>query len=143
MADGYSNSYLTIAASKSADSNGYLTSGEQDMQLYTYSTKQIECNIYARRSVDHFFPAAPEPPLVLLSRGWVWQERLLPPPFLHFGPQEMVLECRSSNVCECGYERWPSEGWPKYMHSKSIAKGDLDDIAQRWRVIICNSYIST
>lgn len=116
MADVYSNAFLMIAASKSADSNGKLTCNEQDVQLCTYWPKQIGCKLYARRSVDHFFPASPEPPFVLLSRGWVWRERLLSPRFLHFGPQEMVLEYRSINMCECGYEQWPSEAVLKLKH---------------------------
>lgn len=38
----------------------------------------------------------------LASRAWAFQERLMPPRILHFGPEEMVWECASALDCECG-----------------------------------------
>lgn len=38
----------------------------------------------------------------LASRAWAFQERLMPPRVLHFGPDEIVWECASALDCECG-----------------------------------------
>jgi Heterokaryon incompatibility protein (HET) len=37
----------------------------------------------------------------LLQRAWVFQEQILSPRIIHFGPYEMVWECRSGLQCEC------------------------------------------
>ncbi|KAL2165946.1 hypothetical protein VTG60DRAFT_3566 [Thermothelomyces hinnuleus] len=40
--------------------------------------------------------------LPLLSRAWAYQERLLAPRVLHFGPQEVLWECAQLLDCDCG-----------------------------------------
>ncbi|KAL2148289.1 hypothetical protein VTH82DRAFT_2437 [Thermothelomyces myriococcoides] len=40
--------------------------------------------------------------LPLLSRAWAYQERLLSPRVLHFGPQEVLWECAQLLDCDCG-----------------------------------------
>lgn len=40
----------------------------------------------------------------LSTRGWAFQERLLSPRTLHFGPSEMGWECRALCTCECSAE---------------------------------------
>jgi hypothetical protein len=37
----------------------------------------------------------------LLHRAWVYQEMLLSPRVLHFGPEELVWECDQAVLCEC------------------------------------------
>lgn len=37
----------------------------------------------------------------LLTRGWVFQERMLAPRMVHFHISEMVWECRTATLCEC------------------------------------------
>ncbi|KAI1295272.1 heterokaryon incompatibility protein-domain-containing protein [Xylaria venustula] len=37
----------------------------------------------------------------LLSRAWVYQERVLSPRVLHFLPDELMWECKSGSECEC------------------------------------------
>ncbi|KAF2730049.1 hypothetical protein EJ04DRAFT_393351, partial [Polyplosphaeria fusca] len=39
----------------------------------------------------------------LLSRAWAFQERILSPRVLHFGP-ELYWECRQTTQCECGHK---------------------------------------
>ncbi|KAL9088462.1 MAG: hypothetical protein Q9165_006186 [Trypethelium subeluteriae] len=36
----------------------------------------------------------------IVRRGWVVQERLLPPRVLHFGRKQLFWECREKNACE-------------------------------------------
>jgi hypothetical protein len=38
----------------------------------------------------------------LLSRAWVYQERMLSTRVLHFGRYELFFECKSTIQCECG-----------------------------------------
>jgi hypothetical protein len=53
---------------------------------------------YARERDNEPFP--------LLSRAWAYQERLLAPRVLHFGPQELFWECMQNLDCECGTLKW-------------------------------------
>ncbi|KAK3396811.1 hypothetical protein B0T20DRAFT_356544 [Sordaria brevicollis] len=46
-----------------------------------------------------YFRTPKEP---ILSRAWVFQERLLSRRTLHFGSSEVLWECRSGCFCECG-----------------------------------------
>jgi len=38
----------------------------------------------------------------LLTRGWIFQERLLSPRVLRFDHQELIFECMEGYMCECG-----------------------------------------
>jgi len=38
----------------------------------------------------------------LMSRGWVFQERLLSPRTVHFHRSELIWECKEFYDCECG-----------------------------------------
>lgn len=42
-----------------------------------------------------------EPAFPTLSRGWIYQERLLASRVLHFGPHELHWECMAESVCQC------------------------------------------
>ncbi|KAK3903569.1 heterokaryon incompatibility protein-domain-containing protein [Staphylotrichum tortipilum] len=47
-------------------------------------------------------PTKQKDTLPLLARAWGYQERLLAPRVLHFGPQELFWECMQTLACECG-----------------------------------------
>ncbi|KAF2496592.1 HET-domain-containing protein [Lophium mytilinum] len=70
----------------------------------------------------------PVPHSPLLRRGWVYQERLLSPRILHFGPDELIWECATMLRCECGFEpnisRVPH---PKKNHAfaQRVARADM------------------
>lgn len=44
---------------------------------------------------------APTSSLPIFTRGWILQERFLSPRILHFGPEELSLECLTSTTCQC------------------------------------------
>jgi Heterokaryon incompatibility protein (HET) len=110
MASIFENSFLTLAASMAPDDSGKffvqmdqesskvskLTGSAADGKTYT---------IYARRPIHHYLDddwsgshtTANAP---LLTRAWVFQERLLAPRVLHFG-EELTWECREESYCEC------------------------------------------
>ncbi|KAK6860378.1 hypothetical protein PG995_004014 [Apiospora arundinis] len=50
--------------------------------------------------VDPFFWWSEVTNTVLLSRGWVFQERYLAPRVLHFGAQQLLWECTTMDACE-------------------------------------------
>jgi hypothetical protein len=105
MASIYKNSYVTIGATHSVNSDGgcytpaelsrhdaktlALTSRDDDGQVNT---------IYARVP---FFHEMRNQSFPLLDRGWVLQERLLSPRILHFAGYELVWECTEGVHCEC------------------------------------------
>ncbi|KAK0716363.1 heterokaryon incompatibility protein-domain-containing protein [Lasiosphaeris hirsuta] len=47
-------------------------------------------------------PGRQKESLPLLTRAWAYQERLLAPRVLHFGPQEVFWECMQTLDCDCG-----------------------------------------
>ncbi|ORX96794.1 heterokaryon incompatibility protein-domain-containing protein [Clohesyomyces aquaticus] len=109
MAEIYENSYLTLAATASPnDSQGCFTNPTGDAAISEWHIPRAypdTCLLAARKPIQHWdtlllgrllqrFP--------LLSRAWVFQERLLSPRVLHFCGSELVWECRVVSSCECG-----------------------------------------
>ncbi|KAK8123146.1 hypothetical protein PG984_011816 [Apiospora sp. TS-2023a] len=75
--------------------------------------------------VDPYFWWAEVTNTVLLSRGWVFQERYLAPRVLHFGANQLLWECTTLDACET-YPR----GLPDYVKSgghTDIKRLKLDD----------------
>lgn len=100
MSTIYRNAFVTIAATNSSgDSRGCYTSGTELDKDYEVGT-----HFYVREKPAHF-ESSPSPSTFLsfplLSRAWFYQERLLSPRVLHFGPRELVWECEESSGCQC------------------------------------------
>lgn len=109
MADIYQNSYINLTATSSdCGSSGCFPNTPQ-----AYKERYLETpraggklhQILIRQRLSHWAV----PPTVssnrenpLLSRGWVFQERVLSPRNLHFCKDELVWECGQETVCECG-----------------------------------------
>ncbi|KAF2803546.1 uncharacterized protein BDZ99DRAFT_546760, partial [Mytilinidion resinicola] len=83
MATIYQNSYIALAATKSRNGSEGCFSSATPMDQ------------------DH--PLTP--PLAEMSRGWVYQEKLLAPRVLHFCTKELVWECQEGDDCECNNYR--------------------------------------
>ncbi|KAJ8106723.1 hypothetical protein OPT61_g9350 [Boeremia exigua] len=110
MCDIYSKSHLTIAASKSEDSTGgcYAASNTVDDKTHWFeNSKNEQYNVHVRTCIVHLgeefnFLAQGIPTVFpLTKRAWVFQERLLSPRVVHFGPTELYWECSTGTVCEC------------------------------------------
>ncbi|KAI1737720.1 heterokaryon incompatibility protein-domain-containing protein [Xylaria scruposa] len=125
----YSQAILTISADAAEDSfSGFLEPPARNVQktsvviyepISTDTASQVA--IHVRRRGDlafqlpyhDYYPNDPwikEPwngtkELIIRSklstRAWAFQERLLSPRTLHFGPSEMAWECRGLCACEC------------------------------------------
>jgi hypothetical protein len=161
MAMVYANSLLTIAATASCGDETGLFARTSDIELrgtvpiFDRSDTEVHVPycIYARKKIQH--PGAHrktsplEAQLPLLSRGWVYQERLLSTRVVHFGPQEIAWECKSIAVCQCGkyeadylqmtsfneYNSTPSR-YPKLFHEHGMLAKDISFKRGRWRQII-------
>jgi hypothetical protein len=117
MASVYRNSHLTIAATHSANGHGGLFSPTEDFEVFGKTPDGEDYFLCFRERIDHHIEksdfssdevksrASGHPTLThhpLLTRAWVYQERMLSPRVLHFGRYEIFFECRSLIQCECG-----------------------------------------
>ncbi|KAL7932098.1 heterokaryon incompatibility domain-containing protein [Trichoderma chlorosporum] len=109
MADIYHLSCLTLAATWS-DSN---STGCFPNQSAEYAEHSLEVSnsaqdnfwLKVRRKLPHWAAsptAMPTRENPLLSRAWVFQERVLSPRVLHFCLREIIWECCEHTICECG-----------------------------------------
>jgi hypothetical protein len=121
MASVYRNGHLTIAATNSPNGHGGLFSRTQDFEVSGKTPDGEDYFLYFRERIDHHIENSDptlsisynglgngppgHPSLAyhpLLTRAWVYQERMLSPRVVHFGPYEVFFECRSLIQCECG-----------------------------------------
>lgn len=155
MARVYQNSYITIAATKSSNSQSSLLRGltkthQLDGHHYIQDYPRIEhCGrellpVWDTVSKAYLYP--------LLDRAWVYQERLLSPRVLHFGPNELFWECCQIMECECGSLDWMPPGDldtlsdfdlnsqstipPKVLHQHALQSKDPVLMTRRWQKIV-------
>ena len=113
MADIYQNAHVTLAATSAASGSAgcFPEAGrrakhfveEKELRLPDSMTQWR--GIRLREKVQHWtvpLSKSSAKAFPLLSRGWVFQERVLSPRVLHFCADEMVWECNSATRCECG-----------------------------------------
>jgi hypothetical protein len=168
MASIYENSYLTLAAAAATSSlggcfrqpstflTGYVTDGIEKvspedhgavMTLIRASTEKPV--LFSHGHSEHRLPTRLEgEQLPLLTRGWVYQERLLSPRVLFFGDVDVLWECNEMPVCYC-------KAWTKYhirhhsvqtvksFHASALQLGKNDitpplpeSIGTRWNRIV-------
>ncbi|KAI8628676.1 HET-domain-containing protein [Xylariaceae sp. FL1651] len=156
MADIYRNSYLTIAATSSKDGTGglHLKAKRQKGVTLTGTTAfgkpysvRVQYGIPAHTYLDEMTPEGviqhpisvsssiddigeTKQVFPLLTRGWVFQERLLSPRFLHFGRDEVLWDCRKSMLCECGQRP------PDLPYNQVSLQVNEDLLAHSWRKIV-------
>ncbi|KAJ4403442.1 hypothetical protein N0V91_006494 [Didymella pomorum] len=106
MASVYSNGYLTLAGTRSRKGNGGLFSKKHDVEVSGTTPNGHSYCIHFRERIDdriEMIPDSTNEHYPLLTRAWVYQERILSTRVLHFGHFELFFECHSSIQCECGY----------------------------------------
>ncbi|KAL2071938.1 hypothetical protein VTL71DRAFT_11281 [Oculimacula yallundae] len=164
MADVYQNSYVTIAATCAVDSAAGMFSTTRPRyrpKAISYRRNGVAAQIYASKCLshhDHYYASpysdwiargSPEgsSDMPLLSRAWVYQERILSPRVLHFMKEELVFECLTESQCEC--RTVPSAFPPvKNKHALSILqsfgngsgseirRGAQSALQVRWHAIV-------
>jgi hypothetical protein len=149
MKDIYGNSYLTIAATASKDGSGGLFVQRKNEAYCISLTKSrpLECHkstsqdsvalgVGCREVYFHGYELYPhgheayshdsrmtEP---LLRRAWAYQERILSQRVIQYTSEELIWECGTRTICECGLEEyWASVDEEKKPFSivKSYKKG--------------------
>ena len=162
MASVYSNGHLTIAATHSFNGRGGLFVHTKDFRVFGKTPDEEDYCLYFRERIDHQIDAGFESAdytstatyYPLLSRAWVYQERMLSTRILHFGRYEMFFECKSTIKCECNSIRFYGTGFETEMplikieYADVLADYDMSqegqaqaDIhyqgARTWRTMIC------
>lgn len=108
MASYYSNAELTIAATAAKDGSVGLfprkSKDDQALELCGHDAQGRPYHLAAIIRIDHPFDKGVDETehFPLMQRGWVYQEHILSRRFLHCGPRELVWECHSGTLCECG-----------------------------------------
>jgi hypothetical protein len=127
MADIYQNAHVTLAAThSSSDSGGCFPEHHGLVAERTLSLPDDFPSLWRglkfREKARHWalpLPRSSSRSYPLLTRGWAFQERILAPRVLHFCGDEMIWECNSVCMCECG-------GLPVYDSSRDL----FSDIAE-------------
>ncbi|KAK0754411.1 heterokaryon incompatibility protein-domain-containing protein, partial [Schizothecium vesticola] len=83
----YSNATLTLAATRCGDCRDTLL-------------PQLQRTVHGRSATGHPIALAARN-YPLLSRAWVFQERLISRRVVHFGHDELFWECMEGTKCEC------------------------------------------
>ncbi|KAF3036831.1 hypothetical protein E8E12_007027 [Didymella heteroderae] len=153
MSDIYSNSYLTIAASKARSATetlfvpGQIEQGQthwfrsSDNQMYAIHTREPEPHLYDfggyawQTETQAYRRTHRKTPLPLLRRAWAFQERYLSPRVVHFGPAELLWECAEDKCCECSNAKYPEDR--KRLHVSGNTKPTyMYTSAQIWMDLI-------
>lgn len=150
MGSVYSQSYLNIAATSSTEGSGGcfkerstslhdvpspLTVGSHKIARPYLGSNYIYARLLLRpghsdldrKGSSWFSRFSP-----LISRAWVYQERILAPRTVHFHGTEMLWECISSSRCECG-----SLDREKATSFRPDASGGVSgDIEEQWQAVV-------
>ncbi|KAI1272980.1 HET domain-containing protein [Xylaria sp. FL0933] len=169
MSSVYSNGYLTIAATHSENGQGGLFSQTQDFEVRGKTPDGEAYCLFFREHIDHHIDLTNNADVIvkdgrkaalvghptvtyypLLTRAWVYQERMLSTRVIHFGRYELFFECRSSIWCECGWIEYYGRSLSaprtvvkiEYTNAcDDYDSGDerqLYDLARMWRTIVCS-----
>ncbi|KAI1482647.1 HET-domain-containing protein [Daldinia eschscholtzii] len=160
MASIYSNAQITIAATHSANGHGGLFSTHRDFQVSGRTPKGEDYYLYFRERIDHHLEVADRYTMghstathhPLLTRAWVYQERMLSTRVVHFGWYEVFFECKADIECECeGIAFHGSSTAPialmKVEHTHALDDFDYGQLTERevsyqlarlWRTMVCS-----
>ncbi|KAK0672314.1 heterokaryon incompatibility protein-domain-containing protein [Cercophora samala] len=126
MKNIYENALFTLSATSAPDVNTgcFLARSNRDMEL---QSAKPEHTYYARRVItdthktlfsygDNTVQATHKYPA--LTRGWIYQERLLSKRILYCAVDELIWECQTSIRCECSHESLHHRGSNPIVHYK-------------------------
>ena len=108
MASIYRGSYFTISANVSTNmDSGIFSSATICHPISTQDDTGQPATIYAS-SVEIRHSSQPTD---LETRGWTFQESILPPRILTFDSHDITWRCRVDHLCQCGYFAPDAPGW--------------------------------
>lgn len=136
MARIYQNSQFTICAtmSKSMDSGIFPT--KYDHWIQVTADDGIEASLRVRVVHTH-----KTPPTDLETRGWTYQEYLLPPRVLEFGPFDISWRCQRGHFCECEDDSFPINwGWRGELARQTRPPENIHRKVEQWWISIVKHY---
>ncbi|KAF1921850.1 heterokaryon incompatibility protein-domain-containing protein [Ampelomyces quisqualis] len=141
MSSIYQNSYITISATNSGDSNARcLIDRRKPVKIPYENTTKKELALRARRILDHHpsidpngGPAKPIGPLS--SRAWALQEHVLSTRILHYTATELLFECKTSYRCECMPERKAYPTTPSLI-PKAVSTKKTSAVYEAWQRVV-------
>lgn len=138
----YENSYVTISATSSGDSNSRcLVERRKPIKITYKNTTGKEFVIGGRKVEDHQPDAKGGTPTKLMGpltlRAWVLQEHVLSTRILHYTTTELLFECKTSFRCESQPSRKFHPTTPSLI-PKAIAKTDdnFDAVWDAWQHVV-------
>ncbi|KAK3402936.1 hypothetical protein B0T20DRAFT_458086 [Sordaria brevicollis] len=143
MCDIYENAHLTIAAASSPNStSGFSLSSTGYVRLSGKTSSDQPFHIVAHQTT-HNGLSTTSPGMPLLSRAWVFQERILSRRVIYFCADVLVWECKSSHRCQChschvsSNEADPQHG----VYGREYSNGLIDtlapnDLVRHWQSLV-------
>lgn len=142
MAQIFEGSFLTIGALISRDDTNSLFFKDErhapslkshvawtkdGMSYVVYSRIPLDYHLAERHGLRRDCDRFP-----LMTRAWVYQERLLAPRVLYFG-EELSWECRKASTCECSEAKHGT----KHGHSLSLSTAySIEKLYLQWQEMV-------
>jgi hypothetical protein len=102
MAQVYRNALVTIAATASSSGTEGLFRRCSEYEVQGFSDSGEPYRLVFCTRIAHVGETVTNANIFpLAKRGWAFQERLISPRVLHFGPDELLFECVTTVQCEC------------------------------------------
>lgn len=151
MAMIYENAHLTICATGAADGATGLIFERAGVLAINLRYEQNEHTVYVRQMLNHGMFDNPllNNPFGLISerghlprrlpgidRGWIPQEHILSKRAVHFTAEELVWDCHSSLVCECGDHGTPAMLVRTFKQDILWGMGWLDLAWSKWKLVL-------
>ncbi|TID13642.1 HET-domain-containing protein [Venturia nashicola] len=126
MANVYQNSVLVLAMTSAANPDEDCLGGYFNVSIDNINARLIHHPPHTGWPTSNAFPLA--------KRGWTFQERLLAPRIVYFGPHELSWECQTYRNCECGRD----SGFEPFINdfNTALRRSDPEEVAVLWRALI-------
>lgn len=149
MCQIYSNAFVTVAATSSQNClAGFPISGSKCIQgtgrdgkpyhvfSHTAISHPIDLNsLKGQYDTNDNVDTTRWP---LLTRAWVFQEKMLSPRILHFGKDEIIWECDADSWCECDWQGGVNDSFSLRRRFKSTLESDHAAMPEVWRRIVAD-----
>ncbi|KAJ2991966.1 hypothetical protein NUW58_g2330 [Xylaria curta] len=139
MASVYQGSHFTICADISTNmDSGIFSTGAlpKCLPLMVRGDDEREATVYVR--ADRIYHSNRQ--LDIETRGWTFQEFLLPPRVLHFGEFDITWRCREVHICQCGNITGRDDGahtWRERLAkaAKQVPR-NLSEALEWWAIVL-------
>lgn len=138
MGSIYEQAVFTISAVSSTSNSGRGMFSSLSHELKPIEVAKVNGQqVYVRKQIEHpcglegFLQAKEYSENELLTRGWVFQERMLSKRFIHFTSEEIFWECCEATWCECEFR---SAAWElqRSRVKRTVGDSSWEDIANAY-----------